>query len=323
MSGQGAVAPALRKVRACAVGAGLSLFAVGVFAQQEPERSRHIGAGYAQLINITLSEDLSAARYVIEGEEGIADAPLQIVRLPWRFASTSLGKGSLDWRLEAGYLRLETEFEFDLASLGSAGIESRWKAYGASVGARYRYPITGALSLEPTLWLGAARLENDAVYNGFFQATRQVLDGVLFNWETWASIVTADLGLVWQGTWGSVGTELGGRATYSHMDSFGESSEAVSFREAGNTLSLRAGFEGATGGALGGRDLLWTATASYGRFFGDNHDTMGFNNIVELGAGLALATSPTSRFGRPSLRASVLRGTDVYGWSVGVSLSGN
>jgi len=299
----------------------LWLVAPAALAQEGAARPESLGAGYAQLLNLTLSDDLSSAHYEIDAGEGIDDPLLRITRLPWRIASRKLARGELDWLLELGYLGLDAGFDVSLPGFGGGRIDSRWRAYGATTGVRLRLPLADSLSLEPTLWLGIARLDNDAHYSGIATALRPAVAGTLFDWSTDAAVASADLGLVSRKGWGDLDGWLAARATHSVVDSFGESSAAVRFRENGNTLSLRAELEGPTGCTLAGRSVRWTSLGSYARFLGTNADQLGFNDVAQLGAGLVfVAPAGDFHLRRIAVKGSLLRGSHVRGWSLGFGL---
>ncbi|MDM0032347.1 hypothetical protein QTI33_09430 [Variovorax sp. J22P271] len=188
---------AVRRV-ASALTAAWAAVAADASAQplSDPIRSRiegaRLGMGYAQIINLSASPDLSAANYTVRGAE--SDLSLDVFRIPYQAHWFSLSPGSdVYWRLSAGYLRMK-----QYLPTSDAGVDSRWSAASATAGMLATFSLGRGFTLEPALDLGIARLENKADYLGAAAALRPALDRLLFNWQTDAWIATPSLGLGWR-----------------------------------------------------------------------------------------------------------------------------
>ena len=301
--------------------AGLLSLGSAAAAQEAAIKAPNLGAGYAQFINISLSEDMSAANYQLDASAGVSDPRLRIARLPWRFASTGWGPVKVDGELLFGYLDLKVGFPISVPAVGEGKIDAEWMSYGLTLGAIFRIPLTETLSLEPAVRLGVARLHNDAQYSGAAELFRPYTDGVLFNWTMNASVTSPSLALTSRRTWGRTETLLTGHVAHSRVVSFDESNESLAFRKGANTVSLKGELESPSDWSVGGRAVRVLGLAGYARFFGENSDAMGFNNIVEVGGGLSFPLgSPAERDRRVRLSASLLRGQGVRGWAVGLGL---
>lgn len=232
--------------------AGLVLWGVAqtALAQDVPLRVPSLAAGYAQMINVTLSEDLSAADYRLDESEGISDPRLQVARAPWRFAAMHSAWGRVDWELQAGYLQISAGFPLSIEGLGEGRIDTDWTAYGLTLGVIGELPLSPTLSLEPSLRAGVARLENQAHYTGVAELLRPYVQGTILDWDTYSWIVSPSLALTSRRSWGSADTLLKGHVAHSWVVSFGESDPAVAFREGANAVSLRGELERPLGWSL-------------------------------------------------------------------------
>ena len=299
----------------------LPALTTGAFAQDASIPLPNLGAGYAQMINVTLSDDLTTAGYRLDASEGYSPPELRVTRVPWRFASTEAGTGTIDWELLTGYLDMSTAFTVAVPGLGDGRIDMDWVGYGLTLGARYRWPISDTLSVEPLLRFGIEHLENDATYSGSAELLAPYVDGSLLNWQTEAWILTPGLALTSQHHWGKTYTHLSAHVVHSLVGSFNESDDAVSFREGVNNFSLKGELERASPWTIEGQRIFWLGLGGYTRFFGENSDALGFNDVFEVGAGLSIPLSTSADTGRRlRFSASVLRGEGVRGWTIGLGL---
>jgi hypothetical protein len=110
-----------------------------VHAQTVPDQVRaqvataRLGAGYAQMNNLSATPDLSAASYRIDAIDPSANRDL--LRLPYQAKRFPLSEGAdLDWKFAGGWLQCEQDFPWNPAP-GTAGtLGSRWTAYGVGAG---------------------------------------------------------------------------------------------------------------------------------------------------------------------------------------------
>ena len=289
-------------------------------ALRDAVAGERLGAGYAQLINLSATPDISAANYRIAPDDGGGGARLDLFRLPVQRPWMALTRDTdLYWRAAGGYLQLRQDLPLD--AQGDGTVRGRWQAYSGSLGVLASVRLGEGFALEPALDVGLARLQNRASYDGQAQFLRPLLDGLLFNWHTDAYLVTPSLGLQWNGLAGGGRLSLHGRLAHTWLTSFGESDPVQSFRESADLYSLRGEYVRSTGLLLGGRPLDWLGYGGVAGFIGANRDALGFNTVLELGGGfelpLALAAGPPVR---ARLFAGYLRGENVTGWTLGFSL---
>ena len=314
-----------RQLRGIGV-AGLLLASGSGIAQSTPADIRAqldsaaLGAGYAQIIGLAATPDIAAASYTIDSE---ANKPkLDVFRLPYQAKWLALTADTdLYWRIAGGYLRLKDSFTATLPQGQSGSVDAKWTAYSVGAGLLAKIRLGSGFTLEPALDVGVARLENGASYNGAATALQPLLDGLLFNWQTNAWLVTPSLGLEYATTFGEAKATVRANVARSWIASFDESDAAQSFNEAANVYAIRADYSRPAGLTVAARPLNWVVYGGYAGFFGANRDALGFSSVAEIGAGLELPIStdrPQSE--RARLAAGYLFGSDVRGWTVGVSI---
>jgi len=294
-------------------------------AQTTPEdirpqiASARLGAGYAQMINLAATPDLSAASYRIDEDD--SRPTLDVFRAPYQARWFALSPDAdLYWRIAGGYLAYKDSFAFDPSPAESGKIRSTWSAYSLSAGLMARISLGQGFTLEPALDLALARLDNSARYEGAASALKPILDGLLFNWNTDAWLATPSLALAWSAGDAAGRTTVRGHVARSWISSFDETDPVQSFDETANIYSLRAEYAKPSDLHAFGRPLHWVVYGGYAGFFGANRDALGFDGVAEIGGGLELPLRADRASERVRLAAGYLRGSNVSGWTIGLSL---
>lgn len=317
--------PARLARRAMVLGAAAAL-AGAVHAQATSDQVRaqvasaRLGAGYAQMINLSSAPDFSAATYRIRDLDPSAD--LDVLRLPYEAKWLALSDtADLYWNVEAGWLRLGQDFAFDPAP-GTAGtFGSRWTSWSVGAGVFAKARLGRGFTIEPALDVALARLQNRTSYDGAAAILQPVLDGVLFNWNADAWLVTPGVALDWSDAMGAGRGRVRGHVARSWISSFDETDPVQRFREAINVYSVRAEYVQATAWKAFERRLSWVAYGSYAGFFGANRDALGFSAVAEVGGGLELPVAMDApRAERVRFQAAYLFGAGVRGWTVGLGV---
>lgn len=283
---------------------------------QDTIAGARLGAGYAQLLNVTATPDVSAARYDVQDTAG---SEIDVLRLPWESEPRMLTpRTGLSLRVAAARLSMHDDF-----SVGtSGGISSKWLAYSASVGAVASIQVSESVTLRPALDFAVARLSNHADYTGSAAAIAPLLDGPLFNWSTYARLLTPNVALRWQKPMGDRRLSAEAHVGWSWIASFSESAGLQGFRETAGVYSMRVQHVMPTGFSAFDRSLDWIAFGGYAGFFGQNRDALGFTSVAELGLGLETLLMPSEgKLGKLRFGASYLTGAHVRGWTVSVGLS--
>ena len=311
--------------RALIVGVGAACAALAQ-AQSVPDTVRaqvasaRLGAGYAQMINLSSTPDLSAASYRIDAID--PSATLDVIRLPYQARWLPLSAGTdLYWKVEGGWLQYKQDFPWSSPSGVPGTFGSSWTAYSVGAGVLAKVALAPGITLEPGIDVALARLRNRTSYVGSAALLQPAFDGLLFNWNAGAWLVTPGIALEWTDAVAEGTALVRGHVARSWVASFDETDPVQQFREATNVYSVRAEYSHPTGWQVFDRAVHWVAYGSYAGFFGANRDVLGFSSVAELGGGLELPIiAERAKAERLRLSAGYLFGSDVRGWSVGLSV---
>lgn len=277
----------------------------------------HLGSGYSALLNLAVTPDISTASYRIRGEASPFE--IDILRLPYEARLAELQAGtSLYGRIVGGYLTADLEVPL---SSGTGAVASSWTAYSLTGGLVAKIDLGGGMTFSPAMDFSLARLTNDAAYSGSAASLQPVLDGLLFNWQADTYGLTPSVAFSWTQTQAGRRLAVRTHAAWSRIRTFRTSDEAQSFDESAGVYSVRAEFGAPSGLMALDRALDWFAVAGFGGFYGANRHALGFTEVAELGGGveIPLQAGP-ERAMRLRLSASLLRGGNVTGWTVGLGL---
>ena len=307
--------------------AGLLFAAAGQANAQHPPidvgalvSNARLGVGYAQMIGLAATPDVSAASYEISSSD--PKPKLDVLRVPYQARWLTLAPDAdLYWTVAGGYLRFKDEFPVAATPPATGSIGSRWTAYSASGGLLAKIRIGDDLTLEPALDLALARLENSASYNGAASALQPLLDGPLFNWQTNAWLLTPSVGLAWAPPIDAGRINVRGHVARSWIRSFDESAALQSFSETANIYSIRVDYARPTSYRIADRALSWVAYGGYAGFFGASRNALGFSSAGEIGGGIeAPLDTDSANSERLRLGAGYLFGPDVRGWTIGLRM---
>jgi hypothetical protein len=282
-------------------------------------RSARLGAGYAQMVNLSATPDISAASYRIDGEP---DADLGVLHAPYRAQWREIAPDAdLYWKVAAGWLQMKQDLPVALLPGLPSSIDSRWSAAAGSAGLLVKYRLASGFTLEPALDVGLARLTNRADYSGAAVVLQPFLDGLLFNWNVDAWFVTPSIAVEWSAPMAEGKTTVRGHVARSWIGSFDEADPVLHFNETANVYSVRAEYVRPTARRLLDRPLNWVGYVGYAGFFGANRDALGFDSVAEVGGGLEVPIAADRlKAERLRLNAAYLFGSGVRGWTVGFSL---
>jgi len=278
-----------------------------------------LGSGYAGLLNLAATPDISAATYKVTHA---TETPFKIdvLRVPYEARLAALSSNTdVYWNVAGAYLTSKQDFPTDPPFAGS--ISSKWSAFSLTGGLLAKIGLGSGFTLVPGLDLSVARLDNDADYSGGASALQPFLDGLLFNWNSDAYLVTPNIGLVWKWMGADRRINVAAHASWSWISSFDESDSALKFNETIGVYSIRADYVAPTGMKVFERPFHWVALAGYAGFFGPNRDALGFTSVMEVGVGVEVPLSKSSeKPQRIRLSASYLFGQNVTGWTVGLGM---
>lgn len=124
------------------------LFAMPAAAQsvRDTIAGARLGPGYAQMLNLAATPDLSAAHYDLRDGSGLS---IDITRLPYEARWRALSKDAdLYWRVAGGYLQMQQDVP---ATAGS--VSSKWYAYSLSGACSPEFgSAMDSRSCPPSMW---------------------------------------------------------------------------------------------------------------------------------------------------------------------------
>lgn len=309
------------QIRNACIGAISMFVALQASAQsvRDAIASAGFGSGYAQLLNLAATPDISSAHYEIPAAP---EASIDIVRVPYQSRWLALSHDSdLYWKVAAGYLQWKNDFLLSsMPPTIDGSVSSKWLAYSLTGGLLAKMRIGNGFTLEPAVDVGVARLTNRADYAGAAVMLQPFLDGLLFNWQTNAWLLTPSIGLVWSTTEAVPRISVRGRVARSWISSFDESDPIIKLDETSNVYSIRAERVAPTAIRVLGRPLDWVLYGGYAGFLGSNRRAFGLKSVAELGIGVEAprSTAPV-KSDRVRLGASYLFGS-TKGWTVSLGL---
>ena len=296
------------------------MFAMPAAAQslRDTVAGARLGPGYAQILNIAATPDISAAHYDVQNSGFSVD----VLRIPYESRWLTLSKDAdLYWRIAGGYLTAQDDFAVNVPSAGAGSISSKWSAYSLMGGLLAKIRLGNGFTLLPALDVGVARLDNRADYTGAATQLQPALDGLLFNWDTSASLVTPNAGLEWTMAEPDRSITIRGHVAWSWISTFEESDPVLKFHETAGVYSVQAERVASTGVQLFERPLGWVIYGGYAGFFGANRDALGFTSVAELGLGAEAPISTSAeKSQRVRLGVGYLFGSNVRGWTVSLGM---
>ncbi len=279
-----------------------------------------LGAGYAQMVGIAAVPGIRSANYNIDSQAG--SPTLDVVRVPYEHRWTRLSDNAdLYWTVSGGYMRFKDDLPISAFAPDDGSIASRWTGYSGSAGVLAKVRLGQGFKLEPAIDFALARLENSASYSGTATALQPSFDGLLFNWDMNAWLVTPSIALEWATRVYDGELITRGRVARSWISSFDESDPVLAFNQAVNIFSISADYTRATSLHLFDRQVSWVARGGYFGFFGADRDALGFDQVAEVGGGFEIPIAArTAKGERLRLVGAYLFGPDVDGWSGGLSM---
>ncbi len=272
----------------------------------------NIGAGYAQMLNFFVDPSISASR--LEADDG---TEYDVFKLPLQYEIPVNDRG---WQLAVRGTLSHATAENTFSIIDGETIDGSWEATSGQLGLGLILPAGERLSWFVAGQLGISRLESEADYNG--PRSREVLaplvDGILLNWDTNASIMGLSGGLDYKRRLANrYDLDLNARYTYSRIDSYSESRDLASFKEDTGTLSVAADVDHPWSSSLGSLPLFGTVHLGATAFTGPNRKALGFSHFYMLGYSVGVKVADTNPyFDAFSVGAHVNYGSEVDGYSL-------
>ena len=289
---------------------------------QNVDDERAIGAAYTYLFLLALSPDLAAANYTITDELG-QDLNVSTARLPYHIDLMRNSSSNLQLEIVAAYQ--QTEEIFQVIGLPGETIDAKWNSYGLGLGLLYEHNISKQLRFTPSVRMGVATMKNDAIYNGV-NVSQQTddLDGIFFNVDTNASLLTVGLGLSYNWKILSRASSIKADIYHSIVSSFNESHKAIKFTEEASMLALKADMIFPTKINMYDERLDLVLLLGSNHFLGENRNTLGYTTSYQAGIGAELPIQwRQKKHGYIRLSGQVLWAENMDGWMLSLGYNSN
>lgn len=254
----------------------------------------------------------------------IGELELDLFKLPLSHEFEPAWRGLRPYvQFTAGGFRSEKAFVLPILPLTPTFGEIELSGYAAVGGIGVSIPLTDHTTLRPLALAGYARVSSEGSLTGPFAALLlRLADGVVINAEADAWVLGGSVEALHSqrlsGGYGLDGSFRIGLLTAKVRDS---SFADIEDRGYLPSVSARIEIDGPTGYTLDGLPVQWLASAAGNYIPGPTGGFLGTPAALELGAGLALPVADAGAVTDGiAIRASMLLGDGVIGWSVGLSL---
>jgi hypothetical protein len=168
--------------------------------------TRSLGAAYARLVSFEVEPEISAALFTVNsGSPDTGNLEIRTAKLPY-YREFGDGEESLLWFIQAtaSYLDMDQTLQLQISPNYTERLEASWEGFGALVEGGLLFPLSDGFTVSPSIGLGLTRLESEVDFTSRFieDLLAPALDGVLYNWDTLASIVRASISLRYERNYG-------------------------------------------------------------------------------------------------------------------------
>jgi hypothetical protein len=256
-------------------------------------------------------------------------------------SDASTGNPDISMSQVAGGFTLSDEFplymeggaafsRYDPTFVASDGEEQRriptkWNCVAGSVGLGWDFSIFDELKFRPIANFALGRVSSDlSVANAFIQFKLgtdrdiQFLEGGHLDAIGWGGAMMLD----YEHYRAAYEIDVELRYSAVHLQSYGNTSEAVQGHADSQTANLWARWRAPTGLRILRRPFRYVLEFTHSEFFGDQRGVLGFTNLTSLGAGIEFDTSSYPVIAtRLRFVGRYVFGDNVSGTSLGIAIS--
>ena len=274
--------------------------------------TRSLGSAYARLVSFEAEPEIAAAAFSVDSDtEQADDLEIRTAKLPF-YREFELDGAGRRWFIQAtgSYLDMEETLRLDLAPGFTERLDASWEGFGVLVEGGLLFRLSDHLALAPSFGLGLTRIESDMDFSSqvLEDVLAPALDGVLYNWDTLASVVRASLALRYDRDFGDWRLKGSGHLSGSYVDSFDESRRFPGFSDEAGSFGLKLDASHPTPWEIRDDPVFVVGHVGYTGFIGSNRDELGFDGFGEVGLSLGLRTYTAGVLG--------ILGSDVSGWAL-------
>lgn len=274
-----------------------------------------------------LSEEAEMSGGQMRVDDGTSAMELTVLDLPWR-REVELGEGSPSLVFEAtvGYAKaLQTVADAFGGALPvlATSIASRYECLGGTLALGPSFALGDGFRTDLIAIGGIGYVQSRADYGGpGAPVVSALFDGILFNWEATYAIYGGSWILRHEG-WrlGEVIIEPRLRYDLRAIAPLATDDDAQDDRATVQWSVARLGFSGPAHFELGCGGVDWSADVAYKRFLDTAGHLLGFDDYVEVGAGLHWACERDLPLASQlALDGALLFGENIFGWTIGLSV---
>jgi hypothetical protein len=291
---------------------------------REAAKASKLGNAFQSLSIFGATPGVSTAVFDVDQKEPNTDFALRTAKLPLSHEFAPVIAGIRPYgELTLGYAHADDKEAFDLVPGEATRINADFDTYSALAGIGATIPIVPHLSLRPIFLAGYSRITGDARFKGPFAEDLKAASSSLISDLTINTLLLGGA-LQARSAWRlGESIELVADARYNHFyaRNFDASDSVLETADDFGVFNTRAEVDGPTPLTIFGRATRWIGFAGYTYLPGDQKDALGFDSFFELGGGVAIIYPEfVEGISGLSVRASLIVGEDVDGWSAGLSL---
>jgi hypothetical protein len=284
----------------------------GTLAQAPMVDTRSLGSAYARLVSFEAEPEIAAARFTVDRENPEEDeTEIRTAKLPY-YHKFGDSEEKLRWFVQAtaNYLEMDETLRIEITPDYTERLKANWEGFGALVEGGLTFSLSDHFTLASSIGLGLSRLESELDFSS--QLIEDLLaptaDGVLYNWDTLASVVRASVSLSYDRNYGLWRVKGSGHLSGSYVDSFDESDRFDGFSDDAGNFGLKLDVSHPTGFEFRDFPVFLIGHLGYTEFVGGNRDELGFSGFGEAGASVGVQKFTLGLLG--------ILGSDVSGWNL-------
>jgi hypothetical protein len=299
----------MRQIATILIAASLS---AGSLAQDPKVDTRSLGAIYARLVSFEAEPEIAAARFTVDSDNPEEDdAEIRTAKLPYYHEFGDAEEGPV-WFIQAtaSYLEMDETLRLEITPDYTERLDANWEGFGALLEGGLSFPVSDNFSMATSIGLGLSRLESEMDFSS--QLIEDLLapsaDGVLYNWDTLASVVRASVSLSYDRNYGLWRVKGSGHLSGSYIDSFDESDRFEGFSDDAGNFGLKLDVSHPTNFEFRDFPVFLIGHLGYTEFLGGNRDELGFTGFGEAGFSVGVQKFTLGLLG--------ILGSDVSGWNL-------
>ena len=218
--------------------------------------------------------------------------------------------------------RLEDKINFIANNGNPVQVDVTREVVGLRGSLGLSYPIDKYLKLRPYLSLVLSDMTNEIILDDQYVQDYNLSSNLVENSvQMWSGV--GSLEALYTRWYGNYQLQVSALYNLIYTDSFSEDNPILVTEAWNDSARLKALFSGPTRLSSAGRHWRWNTYASYTNFLSTNKTALGYNEYLEIGAGLdwELNIKPLDWFGWQfvGIKVGVIGGENIEGYSVGLT----